>query len=369
MVWLWLSVAWPCGGFFCAGGVNPITVPVEQSAERILFVVNDDDTITTYVEVAYERNEDVDFAWVIPIPEPIEPRDIETTDAELFNELETATAPQFFFFDPTTDALRGAAETQSAGCGSRSVDQAPPPVEVVAEAVVGPFAIEVITANDAPAFAAWLSANDYDLPNGAVEPLQHYVDLNMAYLGVKLAPNAPEGPIDTLAFTYPGTSPMIPLILTAIASVDDLPITAYVLADQPFAPANWVIGDDVAPRAQPVSDGTDYLDRVARELDRHDGRAFILEYAQRTEDVPSLSRNRFNRILRRGEWLTRWRGDISPSQMTLDPQFAPAPRLGEYSNQHFIRLPTTTPSDTGLAWLIPVPLVLLAWLRRRTQSH
>lgn len=371
MLWLTMGIgiasSWACGGFFCDATV--LKVPVEQTAERILFVVNPDDTVTTFVEVSYQRTDDVDFAWVIPIPEPIPVDDIDTASADLLNELEVATAPRFRFLDGSAQAVRGGG-VMACGADDGGTDAPPPPdtpVQVVGEAVVGPFAIEVITATDAEAFAAWLDKNEYLLPDGAIAPLEHYVDLDMAFLGVKLAPDAPDGPIDTLQFTYPSTAPMIPLILTAIASADDLPIITYVLSDEPFAPANWAVGADVAPGTRPWKGGTDYLDRVAIEIDSHAGQAFVLEYAQRTNELPALSEREFDRLVGSRRWLTRWRGDISPHQMVLDPMFGPAPDLAPYSNLHLVDLtaPTEASAVSGWGlWLVP-PLVLLAWSRRR----
>lgn len=59
--------------------------------------MNGDGTLTTFVEVGFQQREDVDFAWIIPIPDVIPVDEVETADAMLFNELELATAPMFDF--------------------------------------------------------------------------------------------------------------------------------------------------------------------------------------------------------------------------------------------------------------------------------
>lgn len=404
LVPLMSSSALACGGFFCSGTTTATytqvaEVPVEQNGERILFEVNDDDTITTFVEVGFERTDDVDFAWIIPLPEAIDADQVATASADLFNELEAATAPRFSFL--WTETIRtggGSSGDPARGCGlgcgggvaitdlgSKTGDGSgwtdtglSAAVEVVDEAVVGPFAIEVITAGDAEIFATWLADNGYDLPDNAIEPLQHYIDGQMAFLGVQLAPDVPEGPIDTLQFTYPATTPMIPLILTAIASVDDLPMQVYVLADEPYAPSGgararseatgWVQGGDVALATQPTPEGTDYLQRVADEIDAHNGQAFVLELSRPTSQI-TLSDPAYDARLRQGAWLTRWRGDVSPWQMTLDPVFVPTPSLPSYDNEHRIRLdgpPATTVlrGDRSLLLLI-APLAGVGLLRRR----
>lgn len=60
--WLLVSSSHACGGFFCSGGGTTTTtqtgdygiVPVVQDAERILFRINEDATLTTFVEVGYQ---------------------------------------------------------------------------------------------------------------------------------------------------------------------------------------------------------------------------------------------------------------------------------------------------------------------------
>lgn len=406
-----------CGGFFCSSGGYTTTttttgerfVPVEQNAERILFRVNPDDTVTTFVEVGFEQLEDVDFAWVIPIPEPIDPASVATTGAEMFNALELATAPRFTFHWTETNYVssyggggggggytrRNPGEATGCGCDGEYTDTSTyyfagtdatsggggysettvteeVAVQVVAESVVGPFAIEVITASDAVEFASWLDANGYDLPEDGVEPLQQYVDLGMAYLGVKLAPDFPVGPIDTLQFTYPSTMPMIPIVLTAVASADDLPITTYILADDPYIPIGWQMTRDVAPDTQPDGNGgTDYVSRVGEEIDRYDGQAFTLEYAKPTSELPELGDPALDALMAERGFLVRWRGDISPSQMTLDPEFVPEVGLPLYDNAHDIDLDFAYGSTSfrHRAWLLfALPVGAIGWLRRRIRK-
>ena len=386
--------------------------------------VNPDDTVPTYVEVGYQQNSEVDFAWLIPIPAVIDAADVQTTSAELFNELEMLTAPRFTFQwqevnynynynggsyggygyyggygdgaesssgcgcsgdksarDGVADSGNAFASYTTTGGGGGSMYTTTVEetigVEVVAEAVVGPFDIQVITATDVTEFADWLNTNGYDMPAN-IAPLQHYVDLEMAYLGVKLAPDVPDGPIDTLVFTYPSTQPMIPIILTSIASAQDLPILSYILADEAWAPDNWVQAPDIAPDTLPDGfGGTTYLDNASALIDDSDGRAFLLEFSGLTSEIPTGIQG-LDDLLGSKSWITRWRGDISPWQMTVDPVFIDDITLGAYSNDHFVELdfaPGETPqyrrSDRQRrrvpkgAWLLaPLPLLLLRRRRR-----
>src|SRR5262249_41076409 len=80
------SSASACGGFFCT------TQPVLQSAERIVFAVNDDDgTITAVVGIAYSGAAN-QFSWVVPVPS--EPK-VDVAETESIDALSAATTPRF----------------------------------------------------------------------------------------------------------------------------------------------------------------------------------------------------------------------------------------------------------------------------------
>ena len=268
-----------------------------------------------------------------------------------------------------TGTWASTAGTPAGGYSTASTVETEIGVEVLGEAVVGPFAIEVISAVDAVEFADWLTYNGYDLPEGAVDPLQHYIDLGMSFLGVKLAPDVPEGPIDTLTFTCPAPAPQIPLILTSIASANDLTIQAWVLANEPYVPSNWATADDVAATTLPrlETNDTDYLPRVEAAISAHGGQAFALEYAGWTDPL-EIDDLLIEATIKQHPYITRYRGFIHPWEMTVDPEFAPFPGLPDYSNEHVVVLDFgqgDTPTTTGSgAWLL-LPLPLLALFRRR----
>ncbi len=420
--------SYACGGFFCSGSATTTTTttqtgtitgeaPVTQKSERILFSVDEPaGTITAYVEVAYVQNEEVDFAWIIPLPEVIAAEDVTTINADFFNALEMATAPSFSFFweevnyNTNYNTYTGSYGSYgsgydyndggSSGCGGCSQNDTisldsggrsmasdangysdtdvmtttattEVNVAVVDEAVVGPFAIEVISAQDAEDFIIWLSDNGYDLPDEAIEPLANYVALGGAFLGVKLAPDVPEGPIDTLVFTYPDTAPMIPIILTRIAVCPNLPIIAYVLADEPWGPDNWTEAPNIADRTRPtITGGIDYADLVTETMDEWGGHAFIREFGMPT-DAFDVSPAALEDLVNSKPYLTRLRGELAPWEMTEDPDFRPYPGAEDVAGHYEIELdspPTGYRSGSSGggggqgAWLL---LPLLGLLRRR----
>lgn len=353
-----------CGGFFC----NAVTDPVVQTAERVLFRVNPDETITSVIEIQFQ-GEPTAFAWVLPLSDAVDPDSITTAPAGLFDELEDATAPRFVTAMPgaSADALSMAAGCDCGGWGGagwEGGEWSEPEfsgVEVVGGSVVGPYALEIITAEDSNNLLGWLQWNGYQIPGTAMEPIAHYVNSGMAFLGVKLQPDVPEGPIDALEITMPGTAPMLPLLLTSVAAVENMDITAYVLADERWAIDNYTDHAFDWSRVEWTGEGrTDYELRLPSELDAVGGRAFVTEYAGVTDLLAGGEASAD--LLASGAYLTRFRSVLSPEEMTLDPMWRPAPELGDVDNVHSL------PGNAGLAvmpmWILGV--LGLGWIRRRS---
>ncbi|MCO4768698.1 MAG: DUF2330 domain-containing protein [Deltaproteobacteria bacterium] len=381
------AIASACGGFFCDAVIDPVV----QTAERVLFRVNDDDTITSVIEIQFE-GEPTDFAWVLPLSEAIDPQSVSTAPAGLFDALEELTAPRFF----TSDAMAGADAASlgmSNGCscggpyyddfwGDSFVGPDFSGIDVVGRSVAGPYAIEIITADDAGALLQWLQFNGYQIPSTAQEPIAAYVNSGGAFLGVKLNPDVPAGPIDALEITFPGTEPMLPLLLTSVAAVENMDVTTYVLAEERYAPDNYVDHDFDWSRVEwtGVAD-TDYEARLPAEVDALGGRAFVTEFAGATELLPledgplgkSLDEQptpiqAASELLRTGRYISRFRTVISPTEMTEDPVWVPAPDLGDVSNQHVLGANTTATARLPITGSLPLWLFAalgLGFLRRR----
>jgi hypothetical protein len=349
---LWSPAAHACGGFFC-DNIDPVV----QTAERILFKVEPDGQISTFVEIQFQGPPG-NFGWVVPIPEPIDPEtEISTAPAGLFDALEEQTAPRFV----------SSADAKVAACGCGPVGEGPgmpdiSGVSVVGEAVVGPYAIEIITAESGDNLTNWLAVNGYQIPQTAAPAMQHYVDLGMAFVGVKLTSDYNGGPIDTLVLSCAQDAPTIPLILTSIAATQDMEITAYVLGAERFVPGNWA---DLAFDWSRVSpDGSNYEYELGQQADDAGGRAWNTEFAGPSAPVLQALPMDVNVALGSGNaYLTRFHAFVSPEEMTEDPQFVADPTAPDVDNVN-----GDAPADTagvGNATLIAL-LAAGSLLRRRS---
>src|SRR5688500_14612476 len=81
------ELALACGGMFCS---QTSPTPVDQSAEKILFEVRDDGTVTATVEIKYFGTPG-DFAWIVPVAGT--PEFVEVAPKDELLLLDAATRP------------------------------------------------------------------------------------------------------------------------------------------------------------------------------------------------------------------------------------------------------------------------------------
>lgn len=362
MLALLLSPALACGGFFCDN-----VTPVEQTAERVLFQINDNGTITSFVEVQFEGPPS-DFGWVVPIPHAIDADAVTVAPAGLFDHLERATSPRF-----VREVAMATEDTAGSSCSLRGrgerfddaffLDSELSGVEVVGSGVAGPYDVEIITAESGEELAAWLQWAGYQIPFSANGAMQHYIDGGMAFIGVRLVSDVPDGPLDTLSFTFDGDAPMVPIILTAHAAQPDMEIVTYVLGEQRFAPANYT---DVAFAYDTVEwmggDTTDYPTRALEATNTDGGHALITEFAGPVSGL-TVSDPDLSDLLSGGRYLSRFRTFLSPEEMTVDPMWTPAPDLPDVSNVH--ALPGGAVEEAAIPLLATLALGLVLVRRFR----
>jgi hypothetical protein len=273
-----------CGGFFCQ------STPINQSGENILFAVGEDGTMTTHVQILYTGAAE-SFAWIVPTPSV--PTLAVGTDA-LFNALASATAPQFFLDYTSEGTCRQPPECNypdwasgpGGGHDAAAIDAGasgpPDGVTVHFRDAVGPYDAAVITSDDVAAIRTWLDDNGYDIPATADSALDHYVGLNHSFVALKLQQYASVGEIQPIVLRYTEGQPCIPIVLTAIATMPDMPITAYVLGNRNARPINYMSVDpDLDDPVLFLSDydGTMYRRKVSEAVDESGGRGFVTEFA------------------------------------------------------------------------------------------
>lgn len=358
-----VGVASACGGFFCTN------TPIDQSAERIIFTINNDNTISAIVGINYEGAAD-DFSWVVPVPSPPE---LDVAPVNALNVLQNTTNPRF---NPPPNYCGGVI-WDNGGRGGGGGDY-------LQQGNVGPYDYAIIASDNPSEMIEWLRDNGYRVTEDMEPIIAEYVIEGMYFLAMKLSNDAEVGDIQPVKMTYISDKPTIPLRLTAVAALDDMPVLVWIFADQPYSPDNFAHPDvDFASfrassqlRSSFASSDAigDYFAERNRIQEEYDGKAFITEYAMPSINLMELSEgvvedSYLTDLINSYSFVTRLRAQLSPEQMTLDPSFVPDPQqhhvpqtidLAEYvdplhywgcSNREFPEFQ----HDERLSQIVPLP--------------
>ena len=267
-----------CGGFFC------FTQPVDQSAERILYV-QQKDSITAHIQISY-TGDDKEFSWVLPLQKVPE---LGIGSDSIFSMLENATAPSFQLQWENTDSCYGYSPCEFAdtatggGGGGPSTNEGG--VVVLKEETVGPYEAVVIKGNAAADLVKWLNDNGYVQPAETTPLVESYVKQGYVFLALRMAKDKSAGDLAPIVVTLKESAPCLPLRLTKLAVQPDMPIVAWVLGDHRAIPKNFlhvILNDAVLDWMQP---GTNYKTVVSKAVDQASGHAFVTEMAQKTADL------------------------------------------------------------------------------------
>ncbi len=335
-----------CGGFFCS------SAPVDQQAERILFVQEDSQTWSAYVEIQYQGEAD-QFAWVVPVPEvPV----LDTWYGQAFSALDQATEPNYQpdWRCAPIDAFGEGDGAPGAGGDPNARDE--DDVQVLAQEQVGPFDTVTLQSDDPRALIDWLRTNDYRIVPEMEPFIALYTAEGMKFTAMRLTEGETVEAIKPIKMTYRSQNPVVPLRLTSVAAMPEMGVKVWILSNQKFGPLN--VPDIEIPLDEVVFDynrwQTNYLPLVARKVDQAGGHGFVTEYAQPTDEVQAMIANsrvpdRFGpeavmarddlaRLLASQPYLTRLYTRVSPEEMDLDPLFHRV--MGEdVSNQHQLEGP------------------------------
>lgn len=283
------SPASACGGFFCS------SQPIDQSGENIVFAMEADGSVEAHVQILYQGPSER-FAWILPTPTL--PTLSVGTDT-LFQQLDQATRPQFQMNYEQTGTCR--AEPACAwdydsypgpyaaggGADAGAVDASTSSVDVVFHGNVGPYDAAVLSATDTGALYTWLTDNDYLIPDSARPEIDSYVAGGSYFVALRLQKNRATGEIQPIVLHYTSGEACIPIRLTRIAAVDDMPIRAYFLASTAMRSTNYTMLTPDLTDDEGLFLGTrSYESVVTNAVDDAGGHAFVTDYLGTT---PTLS--------------------------------------------------------------------------------
>ncbi len=280
--------AWACGGTFC-----DTSSPVNQTAERIIFVDREDGTVTAVVEIQYQGSAE-QFSWVLPVP-GIPEIDVSSTLA--LNRLQGATNPNYRLITEVQGSCREEqfgdfANDDSGGANNSFEDEADDAnndVVVVGAGTVGPFDFEIISVdpeleNAADVAVQWLEENGYEVTPQTPDLLGPYLEEGMNLVGFRLTNGAGVESIRPIMMTYETADPMIPIRPTGVAANDDMGVMVFNVAPGRAVPSNYrhlILNEAALNWFNPNSN---YLDVVNLAADESGGQGFVTEMAAPTSD-------------------------------------------------------------------------------------
>jgi hypothetical protein len=302
-----------CGGLFCQN------VPVNQQAERIIFAVKDNGTITAYVQINYTGTAS-DFSWVVPVPSVPA---VDVLEMATFTELQTLTDP--IIVSPQIPSC-AAMPVPAMAMDDATTAQGQNEVQVLASGTAGPFAFDVVTSEDPEALVVWLEDNSYRITEEMKPLVAVYTAEGMFFLAMKLQPEQGVQDIQPVSMTYLSDHPMIPIRLTAVAAIENMSIYTWIFGNAQAYPTNYahpIIPDEHIRGDFFQFGGTNYLSVVDQTVDLYGGRAFITEYAQPTARFAQMfpQDELLQQLVSDYAYMTRFFGRMSPKDMTVDPTF------------------------------------------------
>jgi hypothetical protein len=290
------SEAQACGGTFCDGGVpGPQQMPVDQTGENILFVI-DGTQVEAHIQIQYEGDPE-NFAWIVPVQAL---PDIEVGSQTLFDNLLDATVPTFTldqqtepcngqggvglgcaFAASSRDEAAGGDFGQSTGDGGEDDGTGGP--EVVKRGFAGAFQYDVLQGGTIDELTDWLILADYLEDDDAPPILEEYLEEDFLFVAFKLRGGVGIDEIHPVMIRYEGMEPCVPIRLTRIAAVPDMGIRAFFLGEDRVAPKNYkhVELNPLKFNWLGVASGTTlYNDTLTQAVDEAEGgHGFVTEYA------------------------------------------------------------------------------------------
>ncbi len=266
----------------CGGCFNPPTAVQVVTDHRMVLSLSRDRTVL-WDQFRYSGRPE-DFSWILPIrngPGVV----VEEADNLFLATMDNITSPLVTrpvppsSFCSSGGGLFGGASTAAADRGSNEGQ-----VNVYNERVVGPYQVVTLGSEDPMALRNWLTGNGYAVPPAVVPVIDHYVEMRMDFVAVRLRPSAEVSQMKPLRVITPGYNPTLPLRMIAAGVADKVGLVLMVIAESRIEAMNFPNGEvreadlryDFDSPTDPARDFLNAFDRVNRA---NGGRAWVTESA------------------------------------------------------------------------------------------
>lgn len=209
------------------------------------------------------------FAMVVPVPQVLMEENVKTLPEELFAKIDQLSAPRLVEYwerdpcDPIEyydDLAAGPPQAAGGGNNNTENDGGDPSVKIEAEFEVGEYEIVVLSATEANALDTWLRDNNYNIPEGAEDIFDQYIQQGMYFFVAKVDPakvtfKDGQAVLSPLRFDYDSETFQLPVRLGMVNSSGEQDLIVYILGQQQryevanypnaFIPTNIEVSADV----------------------------------------------------------------------------------------------------------------------------
>lgn len=272
-----------CGGCFHRPA-QPNEVESVITDHRMVFSISMTQTVL-WDQVRYSGNP-AEFAWVLPVHGGAR---LELSHDAWIAALAASTAT---VVTPPASSCGGGAQSGGAGCGSSaassSFDTPAGPgfsgngqVQVISQAVVGPYETVTLKASTPNALESWLGANGFDIPARTRPTIAVYVSAGFDFIALKLRPGEGVAAMQPVRIVSPGADAHLPLRMVSAGAGANVGIELYVITEGRFHPQNFP--DETIDFNQLTWDGvqqrSNYEALVSAALAEDGGRGWLTEFA------------------------------------------------------------------------------------------
>lgn len=171
-----------CGTYVSGGGAE-----LYNNATQVAMLREGNTTVMS-MQNNYEGPPE-DFAMVVPVPMVLEKSNVKTLNSELFDKVDTMTAPrlvEYYEVDPCRERRRYYGGDVGGGLADAAAVPPEDDVTVEEQFQVGEYEIKVLSSTDSSALETWLGDRGYTIPSGSGQYLEPYIQNGSKFFVAKV---------------------------------------------------------------------------------------------------------------------------------------------------------------------------------------
>jgi hypothetical protein len=350
-VLLFVSTAWPCAALI----TDDLGAIATSDAQEVILEYTDQGARTRF-RVSYDGDA-ASFGWLIVVHGSVGEGDVTEADEAAFDTFRQQSQPQV-----VTYSVEGGEES-SGGCrglGTRNDvamsggdawdgETRMAGVEVTAEGFAGPYAYQVLSADDGAGLTSWLDERGFDL--GATETtLDEYIaEGGYSFVVITLTPDQSDTPqegrtLPALSVQSDSDQLQFPARMAQTGMAEELRTTVWVIGDlNAEISAGWASRSLESLNSQDA-DAAGAYDTALREAASENTPTYLSPFSGDIE----------------GLWVTRFDTLAPKSVHTMDPVFG----FTDWQIPYQLEIVVPSGSTDSIAWLF-LPLFGVGLARRR----